>query len=649
MKNFKITLMLSILLCCKTLVFSQDQPTENALFKGIPSAVITKKKIKENGGIIPNGMRIGATSYNYSILDHITIVADTSRTPYLSTTYSLEFAANWSTRGFGNTDGYVYAISPSSNFIDVSRALRQYYPQHLRRQQEVAAMGIIHWRQIQGWYHITRHPQTRETVIGRFVRNPDYDHRFDNRTISDTPERYAGFPRGHAAWQEEPWSNYATCGEPCASSSQSAFRKRSLKDCGPLICNNKLQEYFDDKKRKLVFRNLNYEDLNIQILLKNRRDVYFPNFSKGNEFILSYDNATQKYFYEGSEVQSIDLDNTRHPIGFFDKHDNMDFSWTGNNTITYKPKNLYNPEILIDEYKDLSKTQYREIRDQDGINGGSPNAIISTYSLMNVQFIEVRKWGTRSFDVNKLKKVVFKNVSYDDIHQKRIRLGNNAWDLWPQINKGYTISFDYQGNGKITHQGSILQQIDMYWTDATTYYSGDEIDFSWYNPNEVNYRPYWSQSWNNIPTLTLVDFKNGYLSSYVDSDGIQGKSPQMYLKVHISNQGKTLNIELHGRANQSVHMKNYLNEDHFSEEINSIEIFPNPSSTHINIKSSKHTNMNSYGIYDLKGALIKEGILEEKSNPIKIDVSTLQTGMYLVSIFNNKKLINTQKIVIKNK
>ncbi|BDS13224.1 T9SS type A sorting domain-containing protein [Aureispira anguillae] len=427
----------------------------------------------------------------------------------------------------------------------------------------------------------------------------------------------------------------------CMGATSSSFRSSSSRSASSDLLN-----LLDFCTRKLTFKNVNYEDLSIQILLKHTTDVYFPNFEAGDELVFDYDQNADKYYYGGYEVQSIDLDEGRNPVGAFDQHDNMDFSWTSNSTITYKPRNLFNTEVLIDNYKESAHTQYREVRDADGINGGSANAIISSYRLGAREYIEVKKWGTKKMDLSKLETIRFKNASYDDIGQKRVRLGNNAWDLWPNLHQGTTIDFDYHGNGVVKHNGSILQQIDMYWTAPTTWYSGDELDFSWYNAQQINYRPYWSNSWNNIPTVTLVDFNNGAYSSYVDADGVQGYTPQMYMKVYVSEDQKVLNIELHGRAA-------YPNERHVMalvdqpvKEAVALRLMPNPTNSVLNVSVEGASSGAAYFIYDAMGRMVLQQSINRGNMSTSIDVSNLQSGLYYIVLPDEEGGKTQEKFIV---
>ncbi len=642
LKPFKITIIL--LYFFSTSGYSQFYP--DTLYKTVS---ITPTQFKLAGKISPPGVDLTRPTDipDYSLYNHAGGAAGTGSTPpqsiWASATESLNIAYEFATglhNANYNGNGWIYYIRRSPNFVDVNRSLGTYSPHPV--EIEWAGMGSISYSQILGWREV------QFGVMQNYVANPDYHSRFNNYASHEYDESigysFAGFPANHAAWSQSPWNTYSVCGSQASSS-------RSAGTCSSFKTNNTFDNYFYGAQRKLVFRNLNYDNLSIQLLLESAIDHYVT-LGMGQELILTYSNGF--YYYNNHKVQSIDLDDGAAPTGAFDEHDNMDFSWTTNGTITYKPKNLFSKEVLIDNYKDLDNAQYREVRDADGINGGAANAIISSYAMGKVQFIEIKKWGSKKFDVSKLQRVTFSNISYDNIGQKRVRLGNNAWDIWPNINVGTEMVFDYTGNGAVKYNGNILQQIDMYWTSATTWYSGDELDFSWHNSQEINYRPYWDNNWANIPVITLVDFQTGNYSSFVDQDGIYGFSSQMFMKVRISDDEEDLYIELHGRASypssSSIVIPSSNNtivtEEASPVKENLFELYPNPVNTELRLVFNKQLPIGSeYCIYDVRGALVGKSSIASFQT-LKIDVSEFENGMYFISMIGVNEITKTKKFQI---
>ena len=74
-----------------------------------------------------------------------------------------------------------------------------------------------------------------------------------------------------------------------------------------------------------------------------------------------------------------------------------------------------------------------------------------------------------------------------------------------------------------------------------------------------------------------------------------------------------------------------------STDGNSIKIYPNPCKEIVNI--SKNENYN-YKILDVTGRLIVKGIIQDK----KIITTSLKSGIYFVTLFNNNKT-ETKKLV----
>jgi hypothetical protein len=75
----------------------------------------------------------------------------------------------------------------------------------------------------------------------------------------------------------------------------------------------------------------------------------------------------------------------------------------------------------------------------------------------------------------------------------------------------------------------------------------------------------------------------------------------------------------------------------------SFQVYPNPSKGEIKINGL--TNNTQLEIFDLKGALVKNELINENNI---IDVSNLRNGIYLIKLITNTDLIFTQKLIIEN-
>lgn len=76
---------------------------------------------------------------------------------------------------------------------------------------------------------------------------------------------------------------------------------------------------------------------------------------------------------------------------------------------------------------------------------------------------------------------------------------------------------------------------------------------------------------------------------------------------------------------------------------NNVSVYPNPSKDIVYIKNDSYNNLN-IDILDITGALIKS--VRIKSGQNRIDVSDLQSGIYLLK-YLNKSQIHTKKLVVK--
>ena len=92
---------------------------------------------------------------------------------------------------------------------------------------------------------------------------------------------------------------------------------------------------------------------------------------------------------------------------------------------------------------------------------------------------------------------------------------------------------------------------------------------------------------------------------------------------------------------QAITASTTLSSDNFTKE-NNITIFPNPSKNgYINIDLLQSGEAK---IYDLSGRLVIKNV-KLSSGTNRINTSNLSSGVYLVEINSNNKLLN-QKIII---
>lgn len=70
-----------------------------------------------------------------------------------------------------------------------------------------------------------------------------------------------------------------------------------------------------------------------------------------------------------------------------------------------------------------------------------------------------------------------------------------------------------------------------------------------------------------------------------------------------------------------------------SDEINTTKVYPNPVTHVLNVSASDTNLPSAYRIHTLSGKLVADGYLNAKG---KIDVGKLSSGMYFITLFNNK-------------
>jgi len=91
-------------------------------------------------------------------------------------------------------------------------------------------------------------------------------------------------------------------------------------------------------------------------------------------------------------------------------------------------------------------------------------------------------------------------------------------------------------------------------------------------------------------------------------------------------------------SNQTVGFEN-------SENLN-VSCYPNPAHDMLFIENTSDLNINKLEMFNQSGKLVKEASLLNNSNN-KINVSDLSTGVYILKLYDNKKVIISKRIIIK--
>lgn len=105
----------------------------------------------------------------------------------------------------------------------------------------------------------------------------------------------------------------------------------------------------------------------------------------------------------------------------------------------------------------------------------------------------------------------------------------------------------------------------------------------------------------------------------------------------------TTTLGNHGTVNRSFATGTFttLGIEDFS--LNATSIFPNPSSGEFSIKTK--TNLSKVNVYNQTGTLVKTIELTDLSNQVNVNISGLQSGVYILELLNNSDK-SWKKIII---
>lgn len=82
-------------------------------------------------------------------------------------------------------------------------------------------------------------------------------------------------------------------------------------------------------------------------------------------------------------------------------------------------------------------------------------------------------------------------------------------------------------------------------------------------------------------------------------------------------------------------------------DINNIEVWPNPANINVNVKiSSFEYNKAEVKLYSLLGSEVLTKIVNSKTDAIDLDVSDVENGVYLLKVITDGQEIHTQKLTI---
>ncbi len=95
-------------------------------------------------------------------------------------------------------------------------------------------------------------------------------------------------------------------------------------------------------------------------------------------------------------------------------------------------------------------------------------------------------------------------------------------------------------------------------------------------------------------------------------------------------------------ALQDAYNATLLSPDFYSNELT---IYPNPTQESITIEVPDHQLINRFTIIDTNGRVVKENQAPMLNNIIKIDLSSLENGLYFIKLYDDSKQIGVKKII----
>ncbi|PHH89068.1 putative enterotoxin [Cordyceps sp. RAO-2017] len=180
-------------------------------------------RIKEAGGFLPHSQYPPLSELAFSVYNHVLdIIVDQNtrerNTIYVSTSSVFGIAAMFASNRTGG--GWLYDISAAPNMISVEGTLLEESP--FPEESEYAAIGGINWSQVAGWMFLSENYTDMEwsrdephseaeffSLSYRYVRNPDYESRWDRYTASVGQPQLAGFyGKKSDCNSKKPWMDY---------------------------------------------------------------------------------------------------------------------------------------------------------------------------------------------------------------------------------------------------------------------------------------------------------------------------------------------------------------------------------------------------------------------------------------------------------
>lgn len=157
--------------------------------------------------------------------------------------------------------------------------------------------------------------------------------------------------------------------------------------------------------------------------------------------------------------------------------------------------------------------------------------------------------------------------------------------------------------------------------------------------NGLNLRE--SNNWKSSITLDLFPYDAGTEEGSTYSLNNPATNPQGVI-TNISGMPPFNNEKV---AQLTISLVSVLSTNHNSL-IKNIKIYPNPSNGNITISNIQNIELKTLEVYSVLGKLINQIPMHQNSTEIKLDLSHLNKGIYLLKTLNIQGASHTQKLVI---
>jgi hypothetical protein len=223
---------------------------------------------------------------------------------------------------------------------------------------------------------------------------------------------------------------------------------------------------------------------------------------------------------------------------------------------------------------------------------------------------------------NELKSIIIDTTDIDEIYE--IFVSDKIYNTDDKIELIYSYSKRYEGQSK-REQGLIILD-----EDNNLLHSESDSDSSFSDNNG-----YYSSKDVNFQARPIVLGNSVYmLKEYV----IQGSTIEPNFKTFFYKLGGELPCRYacnsNSTTNKSAELPSY-----------NVNIYPNPTSSLLNIEIPMNLEVTKCEIYDGKGALLSSSFVNGGAN--NVDVSQLTTGTYVCTLYNDQEFVHSEVFIKK--